>query len=193
MAARVSRRAGRASGRFLLRVEPALHAALKRAAREAGLSLNEFCARRLAAPPAVPGEGSPAAGVVQRALDLLGPDLVAVAALGSWAREESFAGSDVDVLVAVDRGHRLTRDLYRAWDRDPARWGAREVDVHFAHLPATGAPVSALWAECAIDGIVLHERGLALSTLLVRVRRDIAAGRIVRRVVHGQPYWSEVA
>jgi hypothetical protein len=50
-----------------------------------------------------------------------------------------------------------------------------------------------MWAEVAIDGIVLFERGLRLTEHLVRVRRDIAAGRLVRRMVHGQPYWTEVA
>jgi hypothetical protein len=39
---------------------------------------------------------------------------------------------------------------------------------------------------------VLFERGLDTSARLARVRRDILAGRLVRGVVHGRPYWSEV-
>jgi hypothetical protein len=50
-----------------------------------------------------------------------------------------------------------------------------------------------MWGEVAIDGIVLFERGLHLTLHLIRVRHDIAAGRIVRRMAHGQPYWTEVA
>jgi hypothetical protein len=50
-----------------------------------------------------------------------------------------------------------------------------------------------VWAEAAIDGIVLFERGMRITEHLIRVRREIAAGRIVRRVAHGQPYWTEVA
>jgi len=193
MAARVSRRPRAASGRFLLRIEPQLHAALRDAARRAGLSLNELCARKLAAPQLEAGTPSPAAAALQRAAALLGSDLVAVAAIGSWARDESFAGSDVDLLIAVDPARGLTRELYREWDADPPRWGEREIDVHFAHLPAPEAPVGAIWAECAIDGIVLFERDFALSARLARIRRDIASGRLVRRTAHGQPYWSEVA
>jgi len=53
--------------------------------------------------------------------------------------------------------------------------------------------VAGIWAEVALDGLVLFEQGLRLSTRLVQVRREIAAGRIVRRVAHGQPYWTGVA
>jgi len=45
----------------------------------------------------------------------------------------------------------------------------------------------------AVDGIVLFERELRISSALVRTRRDIAAGRLVRRIVHGQPYWTAAA
>ena len=44
-----------------------------------------------------------------------------------------------------------------------------------------------------MDGVVVFERGLRLSARLARVRRDIAAGHLVRRIAHGQPYWTEVA
>lgn len=66
------------------------------------------------------------------------------------------------------------------------------VDAHFVHPPADDA-LSGLWAEAALDGVVLFERGGHLSAHLVRVRRAIAEGRLVRRVVHGQPYWTEAA
>ena len=36
------------SGRFVLRIDPGLHGALRKAARAAGVSLNEYCARKLA-------------------------------------------------------------------------------------------------------------------------------------------------
>jgi hypothetical protein len=45
----------------------------------------------------------------------------------------------------------------------------------------------------AVDGIVLFDRGFTLSRRLSSLRRDIVAGRIVRREVHGQPYWVEAA
>ena len=38
----------KASGNFVLRMDPALHGRLRRAARKAGVSLNEHCVRVLA-------------------------------------------------------------------------------------------------------------------------------------------------
>ena len=40
--------------------------------------------------------------------------------------------------------------------------------------------------------VAVH-RNDALSQLLTQVRRAILAGDLVRRTVHGQPYWVEVA
>jgi predicted nucleotidyltransferase len=188
-----SRRSESASGRFLLRIPPGLHAALRRAAAEAGLSLNDYCARKLAAPI---GDLSSLEGgirTVERAAALLGEALVGIAAFGSWARSETAAGSDVDLLVVVERSVALTRELYRAWDEEPLTWEGHRVEPHFVHLPEEGRTAAGLWAEVALDGIVLFERGLAVSKRLGAVRRDIVAGKIVRKVSHGQPYWAEVA
>ena len=57
--------------------------------------------------------------------------------------------------------------------------------------PATG---KLDWqAEVAVDGVVLFDRGYELSRQLTRLRRDIVAGRIVCRRVHGQTYWVQAA
>jgi len=179
-----------ASGRFLLRIDPALHEALRRSAREHGVSLNEYCIRRLSAPPmTLAAEG--AAGTVRRAEGLFGDQLVGVAAFGSWARGEAADNSDVDVLVVVEPEVRLTRGLYRQWDEEPIRWADRSVEPHFVHLPATAATATGLWAEVALDGIVLCERGYRLSRWLMGVRKDILAGHVTRRSAHGQPFWLE--
>lgn len=182
-----------ATGRFLLRIDPGLHAALRAAARAAGVSLNEYCARKLAAPGGELATLGDAAVAVARAATLFGPDLVGVVAFGSWARGELADSSDVDLLIVLDPRVELTRDLYRRWDAVTLRWSGRPVDAHFAHLPAADVTVTGVWGEAAIDGVVLFDRDLRLSARLIRVRRDIAAGRIVRRIAHGQPYWTEVA
>jgi predicted nucleotidyltransferase len=185
------KRARRASGRFLLRLPPGLHDALREAAAAAGLSLNDYCVRKLATrggdPTAVPS----AAATVKRAAAVLGEGLVGLVAYGSWTRGETADASDVDVLVVVDTNVSVTRALYRGWDEAPVVWDGRPVDPHFVRLPRADARVGGVWAEAAIDGIVLFERNLEVSTRLIRVRRDIVAGRLVRRVVHGQPYWAE--
>ena len=185
---RLSRRPA-ASGRFVLRIDPGLHAVLRRAAGEAGLSLNDYCARRLAFPgadvAALPGAGA----VVARAAGLFGADLVGVAAFGSWARGDATSGSDVDVLVVLEATVPLTRQLYREWDGRPIEWSGRPIEPHFLHLPTPERTGAGIWAEVALDGIVLFARDRRLPAFLSKVRRDIAARRIVRRIVQGQPYW----
>jgi len=178
-----------ASGRFLLRLSPGLHGALRRAAAEAGLSLNEYCARKLAAPsPAVPGRG---ADVVARAAERFGENLLGVLVFGSWARGDAVDESDVDLLVVVDVGVPIVRGLYRVWDETTPEltWEGRRLEVHFVRPPEPGTPPTELWAEAALDGLVLFDRDFELSRRLIEIRRRIAAGVVRRRRVHGQPYW----
>jgi predicted nucleotidyltransferase len=116
-----------------------------------------------------------------------------VIVLGSWARGEASARSDLDVLIVIDRQTPLSRDLYRTWDRQPLEYEGRPVDVHFVHLPAEGTPPTAMWCEAAVDGLVWYDRDGAVLRRLGDVRRAIAERRVVRRVAHGQPYWTGAA
>jgi len=181
------------SGRFVLRIDPGLHGALRKAARAAGVSLNEYCARKLVTPSSDFAGLDLATEAVRRAAVVVGDSLISVVAFGSWARAELHDQSDVDLLVVVEDGTELSRDLYLAWDEAPIRWHGRRVEPHFVHLPEPARTLVGLWAEVAIDGIILFTSDLRLPSLLAGVRRNIAAGRIIRRVVHGQPYWTEVA
>lgn len=157
-----------------------------------GLSLNEYCARMLATPGS--RVGGPAADAIERAAAVASDALVGVVAFGSWSRDEAGTGSDVDLLVVVEREEATIRSLYRRWDAEPPlRWDSRRVEPHFVYLLEADERVSGMWAEIAIDGIVLFEQGLRISRRLVELRREIAAGRFVRRRAHGQPYWVEAA
>ncbi|MDE0126219.1 MAG: toxin-antitoxin system HicB family antitoxin [Bryobacterales bacterium] len=188
----ISNSASKRSGRFVLRMPPELHATLHEAARTSGLSLNAYCVRQLAA-AGVGGSGdADAMAVVTRAREVAGIALLAVVLHGSWVRGEATHSSDVDALIVVDSRLALTRALYRAWDERPVTWRARRVDPHFAHPPVDGE-FSGLWAELAVDGIVVFEQDWRLSAHLARIRRSIAGGRLVRQVVHGQPYWTDAA
>jgi predicted nucleotidyltransferase len=176
-----------ASGRFLLRIDPGLHARLRAAAREVGLSLNDYCARRLAVP--LTDAGGPGAAVAARAASQFGEALVSVIVYGSWARNELVGDSDVDVLLIVDDTVEITRDLYRNWDDDELSWYSRELDVHFAHAPRNAEEAGGMWLEAALDGAVLYDRDLRLSRTLAELRSLIASGKIARYHSHGQPYW----
>ena len=176
------------SGRFVLRIDPGLHGALRAAARAASMSLNEYCARKLASPGT--GPDPEASALVERAARILGEALVGVVAFGSWVRGEGRTASDFDVLLIAEDIVPITRRLYRRWDREPPlHWRGHEVEPHFVHLPPEGAVPSGTWAEVATDGLVLYERGWAVSERLAGFRRMISAGRISRRLLHGQPYW----
>jgi hypothetical protein len=181
------------SGRLLLRLPPPLHSALQQAAAAAGLSVNEYLVRRLSAPAGSIAVADEALGALRRADHLFRSRLAGLIVYGSWARGEAAAASDVDLLVVVEAEVPLTRQLYRRWDASPLRWQGRLVDPHFVHLPALDDPPSGTWAEAAVDGVILFERDFRLSAWLIRVRRAIAEGRLVRRTVHGQPYWTVAA
>lgn len=182
----------RASGRFVLRIDPALHEELRIAARDCGLSLNDYCARRLATPSAGCQIGD-ATGAVRRALRMFPNRLLGVVVFGSWARGEARPASDVDLLVVLEDAVSLTRDVYRMWDEAPMTWDGHPIEPHFVHPPRPNDVTGGVWAEAALDGLVLFERSMAVSRALAAVRHHILSGRLVRRLVHGQPYWAEVA
>lgn len=176
-----------ASGTFVLRLDPRLHAVLRHEAAAAGASLNEWCSRSLAVPGAA---GLAAAADVILAIRAhLGADLLGIVAYGSFARGELAAGSDIDLLVVLAERVKITRSLYRQWEGTVPAWEDRDVDLHFAHLPDAGATVSGSWAEAGVCGIVLYDHDLIVSRRLIDIRSQIAAGELIRRITQGQPYW----
>jgi hypothetical protein len=176
------------SGRFLLRIAPALHARLADAARACGLSLNEYCARSLARGEATsPG---PWDGAVARVVAQLGPRLVGVAVFGSFSRGEAGPGSDVDLLVVTAAEVAIERALYGRWDAADLRVAGHVVAPHYARLPSAADPVTGFWAEVALDGAVIYDPELTLSRTLARIRRAILAGDPVRRTAGGRSWWT---
>ena len=182
----------RASGRFVLRLPPDLHASLREQAAERSLSLNEYCVSRLSS-GGVWRDRDDVTALVERAEAIAGPALLGVVVFGSWARGHASDSSDVDALVVVGQGFELTRAAYDRWDERPVTVEGRAVDAHFVRLAQDRPRLSGLWAEAAIDGVVVFERGRTVSSWLIEVRRALVEGRLARRVVHGQPYWREVA
>lgn len=179
------------SGRFVLRITPELHATIRRASAEKGVSLNEYCRMAIesytnAEDVHVGRSGAQRDGWVAGAERVVGDALVGVVLFGSQARGEATSTSDTDLLVVVSDGVELNRELYHRWD------GAgvdRQVNPHFVHLPADVTAAGSIWFEVALDGIVISEDGHRVSAFLQTVRRAVADGRLQRRYVHGHPYW----
>lgn len=177
------------SGRFVLRLPPSLHAQLRSEAKDVGISLNELCVKKLGAVPLdVPDAIS---DLVARAKEAFGKNLHGVIVYESWARGDATVSSDIDVMVALDPRVPLNMQLYEAWGEQEWRVDTHVLDVHFAHIPDGEELPSGLWAEIALDGRVVYESELVVTRTLATVRRRIAAGDLVRRSSHGQPYWME--
>jgi predicted nucleotidyltransferase len=179
--------------RVLLRLPVDLHRALAAQAAHEQTSVNDLCVQRLSGPdlPFLPRHD--VAAVLARARAVVGPHLAGVLVHGSFARGEARAASDVDVLVVVNRALALTRTLYRQWDGETVTWAGRMVDAHFAHMPAVDTRPSSVWCEAATEGLVLFDARGDVSQALVTARAAIAQGHLVRKLVHGQPYWTVAA
>lgn len=186
-------RVGGPSGRLLLRLPAALHRVVQGSADRAGLSVNEYCVRMLSAPGPGLAVRGPWLDVLIRADELFAGRVAGAIAHGSWVRGTAGPESDVDVAIVLDRDVPLVRSIYRHWDAKPLSWEGRHVDAHFVHLPEGGGPMSAFWYELALDGVVLSERDDAVSAQLRSARQTIASGGVVRKLVQGQPYWTDAA
>ena len=180
-----------ASGRFLLRIDPELHARLREEARAAGISLNDCCVARLSAPAS--GLPAPGAAALRHAESAVNGPLLGAVVYGSWARGEETSESDVDILIVVPPATGITRELYRRWDAAPPQWEGRVIEPHFVRLPDIVAEITGTWAEAAIDGIVLFDPKLLISRTLSSIRLRILEGEIIRRWAGGQPYWTTAA
>jgi predicted nucleotidyltransferase len=175
------------SGRFVLRLPPALHAQLRGRARERGVSLNAYCVALLEAGPA-----GTLSAPIRECVEGFGEAVDGVVLFGSVARGSATDASDADLLIVLRPGTAVTRDLYTRWDEldsSRAELEGHPVNPHFSVRPAVGATVGGLWYEVARDGIVLWERGTVVRATLARLRRQILDGEVEERRRGGQSYW----
>ena len=186
---------GALSGRFVVRVSPRLHGALRERAGRLGVSLNELCRGALAAaveaaPVGTVAESAlPDHGMLARITESYRPDIVGVILFGSRAQGTARPDSDWDVVLVMTPTTALSRDLYRTWDERIDR-GTREplVNPHFIHVPSPAGGGS-MWLEAALHGRVLWQRDAGLTRRLASARERIAAGQVRRRAAYGTPYW----
>jgi hypothetical protein len=181
---------------FIVRLPAAVHRAAKDTAERLGLSLNRFCQRAI---EELASSGIDSASVqkeitpqiregVEYAVRVFRGEILGVVLFGSCARGTQTAGSDIDLLVCVNPGIELNRDLYQRWDEE-APDSVRRVSPHFARLPRAGSEFGSLWFEVALEGIVLWETNFEVSRALAMVRDFLLHSGVERKHSYGAPYW----
>lgn len=129
---------------------------------------------------------------LRRARALHSESVLGVVVFGSWARDEMWGSSDIDLLIVLADDTKIERELYRRWDKEPLAWAGHLIEPHFVNLPGQDQRISGFWAEIATDGIILFEHGQRVSSHLATVRSQIAAGHLRRGSTHGHGYWETV-
>lgn len=177
----------------MLRVSPDLHEQLSREADESHVSLNEICVRKLAAPIFVSTFASPFAPSVRLAEKIFGSALIGIVVFGSYTRGQLRDSSDIDLMIILKRGFKYTRDHIRRWDDKNMMIDSHPVSiavVQFYNDEEDDIPQNILWFEAAVEGVVLFDRNQLIQNRLRDLRDLIASGRMVKKLVHGQPYWT---
>ncbi len=169
------------SGKFVLRIEPELHLALKTEAHRLGESLNTLCQHKLsAAAPIIETNGLPLNQIITSFCP------VGVVLFGSTVRGEATSKSDIDLLIVLDSKKMISRDFYRHWDKLHFK---DSISPQFVHLPRIKEPLGSLWLECAIEGEILYDPNKSLRVCFREIRQSIAEGSYTKKISHGQSYW----
>lgn len=187
------------SGKFIVRLDPALHAQLQNMSHERHLSINQLCVNQIkaltgASPASTSGVrfGIPEVEL-KNLLESSGCKVQGCVLFGSAARGELTSKSDLDLLLVLEPGESPSRDVYSLWEKKVEPFLktklAREVSPQFVALPESFADAGGIWYETAIHGLILWEEANAISIFLGRLREWIAAGKAQRKLSHGQPYW----
>ena len=176
----------RASGKFVVRIDPSLHRELRETGARERISLNELCSRLLARTESKAESENP----LLRALrTTFGANLLGVVLFGSRARGQAKKESDWDVLIVLSGSVPIRAELYRIWDKELESQVESGTSPHFCHLPQDLDSAGSLWFEVAIDGIILEDHNQCVLHTLQQLRRMMAEGRIQRKMSYGHPYW----
>jgi len=179
---------------LLLRLPVALFSRLRSRAEIQDVSINSLCISIL-------GKGlderlSSSAGVLMQIVEMLqaqwGEALAGIVLFGSEASGRARDTSDIDLLIVLAPGTEINRALYSAWDSvkpDAIKtYNGREISPHFVELASDENSVGSLWFECALNGVILFDRG-HVTELLSKIRAGFAKSQFVRKTSYGHGYW----
>lgn len=168
------------SGKFVLRLDPRLHKALKEEAQIRGESLNSLCLKKISL-----SMTSPHAVMVRAIVEEFNP--LGILLFGSSVRGESRASSDIDLLIVLHDKVSITRHLYQRWDQIFPQ--SSKYSPQFVHLPSFESDIGSIWLESSLEGEILYEKETIVKNVLIKIRSTIAEGQYVRKISHGHAYW----
>lgn len=180
---------GTHSGKFLVRLDPALHKQLSHEAEDCHVSLNEICIRKLAAPVFISTFASPFASAILLARKIFGKALIGIVIFGSYARGQTRESSDIDLMIILQPGFKYSRDHLRQWDDEGLVVASHTVSAAIVYLCKNEIPQNVLWLESAIEGIILLDTDQIVQRRLFHLRELIASGLVIKKISHGQSYW----
>lgn len=172
------------SGKFVLRVSPLFHKQLKEEAQSQKLSLNDWIVKKL-----MSSNGVQSSEVVLKTIqNCFDGKMIGIVQFGSTVRGDQKTNSDIDLLIVLKNNQEITRSLYTVWDEKVAPTLGNKYSPQFSHLTELER-VSSLWLEIAMEGIVLLDENNLIKNHIIEIRRKIAAGKYLRKLAHGHPYW----
>jgi predicted nucleotidyltransferase len=181
---------------FLLRLPEDQMMKVKRAAKDSGISLNEFISRKIndsLEPQTFMPQFNELLAVILKSD--LSADFRSVILFGSVATGNAMDSSDLDLLIVLDSNIPIRRSLYKLWQDqiEPEITsdvsGGRTVSPHFVHIPDSTAKAHSLWLEIAVSGVVLWRKSNEIDRWIYALRTEIASGLFQRKFTHGHPYW----
>lgn len=181
------------SGKFVLRIDPRLHAELSKRARDGGLSLNRLCSQLLSeglkSSEAQPLWRQEVKKVLPYLKTHFGNQLQALAVFGSQIQGRASSSSDLDLLIVLKSSAPIQRGLYQWWEETIPKIQSFELSPHFVNLPKHLPEAGGFWFEIALHSVVLYQKKKSLSRWLVRVKELIDSGVVQRQWSNGHPYW----
>ena len=174
------------SGKFVLRIDPKVHKALKEKARAKDLSLNQYIVQFLTREEIQKDQFF--LNLIKQSFE---GNIEAILLFGSTVRGDARTNSDIDLLLVLNDHLKVNRSLYKTWDENIAIELDKNYSPQFVSIPNLNTSVSGLWLEVALECEILYDKNGLIRKYLYQVKDKIAQGEYVRKLSHGHPYWTK--
>lgn len=168
------------SGKFVLRISPEMHTALKKEAEEKNISLNQIINSKLLQNQTHQFE------CISK---LFKSDLIGIVLFGSYVRGDQRKSSDIDLLIVLSDKVKVERKLYSIWDEKIEPILGSLYSPQFSHIPNSIESISSLWLEVGLEGEIIYDPTSQLKKHIYKIKNEISSGKYQRKITHGHPYW----